>query len=364
MTSENTASTSPDQPNASSTAEPGNEPGNELGKTTTRASRTARQKKAGQKSGQKRTQTKKPEAKKNAATATTKAAVARRSGGNRKYDWDSLRQQFVEGFPTNADEPDGARDWPNLRELSERTNVPYERIREWAAKERWTDLRLAHQTELVKARKLKRAETLGKESVEFDTRNLDLAKLGVRLVGSRMTEIARDAQAQAERRRQAEEDMRNGLPVDYSALRSAINSRELETLGKAAQMFQEIGMKALGTDIERMEISGQINHDVQIEQTISVAQELERDDPDRLAAFLAAAQRAGLFSEVTAGELETGELETGELDDSEVHDAELVEEPVEEPGPEPDQSTVAQTQHPTQHPEPQFDQNGRRIRSR
>lgn len=238
--------------------------------------------------------------------AKTPAKVPAKRGARKKYDYELLRQQFVEGFPVDATKPEGDRDWPNLRELAERTNVPYERIRECSAKERWLDLRSAHQQKVIRERQSKRVEFLGKESVEFDNRNLDLAKLGLRLIGTRMTEIAREVQTKAAIKEQAERDLKDGLPIDWKDLKTAVNSRELETLGKAAQMWQEIGMKALGTDIEKHSIEANINSQVSVEATISVASELERDDPDRLAAFMAAAERAGIWQQL---ELEAGDYE-------------------------------------------------------
>lgn len=278
---------------------------------------------------------KKPAAKKKAPRTSTRkndqvggSKVPAKRGGRGapvKYDYVLLRQQFVEGYPLDATKPDGDRDWPNLRELSERTNVPYERVRERSAKERWLDLRSAHQQKMVRDRQAKRSEFLGKESVEFDNRNLDLSKLGLRLIGTRMAEIAREVQTKDAVRKRAEEDLRSGLPVDWKDLKTAVNSRELETLGKAAQMWQEIGMKALGTDVERHSIEANINQNVNVEATISVAAELERDDPDRLAAFMAAAERAGIWEqlELTAGPEGSGHDED-EHDDTEHDDADGV----------------------------------------
>ena len=60
--------------------------------------------------------------------------------------------------------------------------------------------------------------------------------------------------------------------------------------------MQEIGNKALGTDVTRHEVSGPGGGPIQID-AVSVAEELLRDDPERLTALLAASQRAGLMDE-------------------------------------------------------------------
>jgi hypothetical protein len=258
--------------------------------------------------------------------ATAGKSPARKGGRTPKYDYDGLRTAFVEGFPENPDDPEGSRDWPNLRELSERTNVPYERIRERSAKERWVELRHAHQMEIAKQRRKKRVETLSTKAVEFDDRNLGIAELGLKLIGQRFTEIAKEVQLKAERRAKAEEMLRQGLPVDRYDLYSAIRSTEMNELARAADVLQNMGMKALGTDVERHSID--ISGDVTVDHSISVSQELERDDPDRLAAFMAAAQRSGVFqqlAELTAPVVEGDEDETEEEGDDNVVEAEVVE---------------------------------------
>jgi hypothetical protein len=271
--------------------------------------------------------TQKKKARKTRTTkAPSKTPATRKGGRAAKYDYERLRMMFVEGFPKDPDEPEGDRDWPNLRELSERTNVPYERIRERSARERWIELRQVHQTEIAKSRRKKRVEKLANAAVEFDDKNLDLSKMGIRIVGTRMAEIVREINARAERRKIAEQRLAAGLPVEKFDLYSAIRSSELTDLAKAADIFQNIGMRALGTDVERHAID--ITGDVTVEHAVSISAELERDDPDRLAAFMAAAHRAGIFEqlELEAGGLEDPEVEGDGDEDGDIVDAEVVDE--------------------------------------
>ena len=208
-----------------------------------------------------------------------------------KYDWDALRVQFIEGITKDNDE----REFVNLKELALRSNVPYERVRERAAIESWYQNRQAYQLQLAKQRQAKRITELSKESLDFDSSNIKLAKMGVGIITARMGEIARDIQEQNKRRDEALKLQAAGFQIDPQDLISAIDSKELEMLARAAQSWQQVGQKALGTDVIKHEISGQIeNIDIDVQVT-SITAELGRDDPERLAAFLHAAQRAGLL---------------------------------------------------------------------
>lgn len=241
---------------------------------------------------------------------------AKKRGARPKYNYELAQRYFVEGMPTDPDDPDGDRDWPNLRVISERTDIPYERIREASAKDRWTDLKRASQQASAVERQKARMEKMGKQSIEFDERGLDIAKLGMQLIGVRMGEIAKLVGLNKELRKDAEERYARGESVERSELWSVVRADEMERLAKAAATLQDIGRKALGTDIERIEIDSTVTAEI----AISVSAELERDDPDRLAAFFAAADRAGLMDQLAAIESHTTDT------DDDVVDGELVEE--------------------------------------
>lgn len=226
--------------------------------------------------------------------AERKTRVRKKVNGY-KYDWFEVRTAFVEGLkdPQNPDE----RVFLNLRELSERMNVPVNRIRERSADERWFDLREQYQLKLAKTRQAKRILELSKESVDFDTKSLNAAKLGIAMVTKRMSEIARDVSEADRKREEALKLAAAGFDIDPEDLRSVIDARELDMLARAATQWQQLGQKAMGTDVQRMEIQQDINLDVDVEVT-SISAELGRDDPERLAAFLQAAKRAGLLDTV------------------------------------------------------------------
>lgn len=233
-----------------------------------------------------------------------------------KHDYVTAQKYYVEGMPTDPDEPDGDRDWPNLRVLSERLNIPYSRLRERSSRDRWTTLRNQHQQNVAQERQKERVKHLGKESIEFDNRGLDIAKIGLQLIGVRMGEIAAMVKASKANRDDAMQRLQNGEPVEKQELWSQIRADEMERLAKAAATLQDIGRKSLGTDVTQVQVDG----GVQVTHAISVAQELERDDPDRLAAFMAAADRAGLWEQLELAPGEDG------AEDEDIVDGEIVDD--------------------------------------
>jgi hypothetical protein len=90
-------------------------------------------------------------------------------------------------------------------------------------------------------------------------------------------------------------------------LYSAIWFKEIEGLAGALDRFQNIGMKALGTDIQKHEVT---NPDGSMSTTVNVVGELHRDDPERLALILQAMRDTGILPS----------------DALEIEDAEVVEE--------------------------------------
>ncbi len=252
-----------------------------------------------------------------------------------KYDWASIREQFIEGVEVEGQKE---REFLNLVQLAERTTVPLQRIRERAAEERWYDQREQYQLKVAKQRQTRRVLELAGQSVEFDSRALETAKLGMHVVTTRMQEIAAEIEELTERRDEYIARMEAGEDIpelDMVSISSAIDARELEMLARAAIAWQQLGHKAMGTDVTRMEIQHDIqaNIDVDVEVT-SISAELSRDDPERLAAFLQAAKRAGLLdtgmTDPVAG-TETAEVTTETLaiggSNDDIIDAEIVDVP-------------------------------------
>lgn len=249
-----------------------------------------------------------------------KKIVKPKSPRGYKYDWFDLKTKFIEGY-----EEDGSKErtFVNLKELSEREKVPLQRIRERAADERWYEQREAYQLRMVKARQAKRVLELAGESVDFDSKSLDLAKLGIGMVTARLAEIAREVQEQQRRREEALKLQAAGFDANPKDLKTVISARELDMLSKSAVQFQEVGQKALGTDVTRMEITQDIHTEIDVDvQMTSISAELSRDDPERLAAFLQAAKRAGLLDTVLS---ESQPQDHPAIESGEVVEAEIVE---------------------------------------
>ena len=237
-----------------------------------------------------------------------------------KYDWFEVKSSFIEGIKDSSN-PD-ERIFLNLKDLAERMDVPLQLMRVRSADERWFEQREQYQLRLSKSKQTKRILELSKESVDFDSKSLSLAKLGMAMVTARMSEIAREVQESQRRREDALKMAQQGHLIDPSDLSTVIDAKELDTLSRAANQWQILGQKALGTDIQRMEIQQDIQASIEVDiEVTSISAELGRDDPERLAQFLQAAKRAGLLEAVIGEQLE---IESGDSDGEEIVEAEII----------------------------------------
>ena len=242
-----------------------------------------------------------------------------------KYDWPTISRLFIEGIlPEGADPTSESREFVTLKDMSDRMKVNYDTLRERAAEERWFDQRNDYMLRISKARQAKRIQELSKESFEFDQNSLRVAKLGMGMVTARMSEIAREVQESQIKRNEALALQQAGYDIDIRDIQTVISARELAGLANAAMSWQIIGQKALGTDITRLEVQHDIQHNIEVDvEVTTIAAELGRDDPDRLAAFLQAAKRAGLL-EVVMNQDAQREIEPPSIDD--IIDAEIINE--------------------------------------
>lgn len=240
-------------------------------------------------------------------------SVTKRSQGY-KYDWDYIRTQYIEGIEVlnnEGNQPD-LREFTSLKELAERCNVPYERVRERSASESWIENRSAYQLKMAKQRKAARIMKLSHESVDFDDKTLDVAKIGLDLIQIRLNEIHQDVALAQARKKVAIEQMALGFDVDLKDLKSAIWSKEMDQLARAASLWQQIGAKSLGLDVIKHEIQVEASMEIDIQMT-SISAELGRDDPERLAQLFNIAQRAGLLDGIMDAEV-IDEVNVNELE--------------------------------------------------
>lgn len=200
----------------------------------------------------------------------------------RRYPWQEIKQVFVEGRVLDT----GERDWPSMTVIADLMGgLNPTRIREKAAREKWTDQRAAFQAHLQKVRQERRAAALSKDAVDLDSKALTVAKMGVQLVTVRVGEIVRAVQEKQQAKARGEDDDDFGLP--------AVDARELDTLARAAAAWHALGGKALGeVETTRTELTGVGGEPLQVRH--SVKEELARDDPERLYAFAQALERAGI----------------------------------------------------------------------
>src|SRR5690606_36258755 len=94
--------------------------------------------------------------------------------------------------------------------------------------------------------------------------------------------------------------------------------KELEGLASALDRFQSIAMKALGTDVQKVELSGADGGPV-VQNQINIHAELVRDDVERAAAVIGAL--------ADSGQLPMELIEAlAEAEGEDIVDAEIVED--------------------------------------
>lgn len=236
-----------------------------------------------------------------------------------KWDWDTIRQHFIMGIPEElgGGNEKEARKFVNLPETARHWKMPVQTLREKAAKERWYDQRKQYQHRLETTKRTRRISELQSESVDFDANALKTAKLGMSMVTARVAEIAQDYQERKRIRDEAIERARNGGLVDPSEVQTSIDAKELDTLSHAASQWHTLGQKALGIDVQRHEITGDNGEPIEVNAKVSVTEELNMDNPDRLADFITVIQRTpGLF-EMLADQNEITDIIDAEVIDDE-----------------------------------------------
>jgi hypothetical protein len=234
--------------------------------------------------------------------------VATKNVVRSKYDWDSIRTNFINGIDRGGED----RWYPSLKELAEHHQVPgttfkqrYARIRKMSSDERWPNKKDAAQMVLMQKRQKERIKAVAKHALDFDDRAHTAAKTGMAMVMTRLSEIAAQTAAHKPLRDDAIERLRNGEPVSKAELYSQIRSQELLELANAADRWQQIGMRALGTDVHKVDINGMVGDTTNV--LVNVNQELARDDADRLGQVIEGMRAANLLPPDVAEALTTGQ---------------------------------------------------------
>ena len=236
-----------------------------------------------------------------------------------KHDWSAARIMFIEGVESERD-PDVVH-YPTLKEVAEAQGIPYQQVRAKSLSERWKEERATAQLRLAQKRRERRVKRLADESTNFDDQSLNIAKMGQGIVAARFLEISEELRIRRPKRQEALKRLEDGEFVDPIELRSAVWFKEVSELANAATRIQELGRRALGTDVEQIAI--QMDSNIEVSAEVSVRQEMERNDPERLAQVLQILQRSKIpFLEGSVEEFDGDDFD--EDDEDEIVDAELV----------------------------------------
>lgn len=220
--------------------------------------------------------------------------VARSKGPRPIYNWTMIRNDYVEGVLRDNPRDEFDRVFPTYEQLAQKYGVALSTVRARGSRERWKNLKNQYAIDLAQSRQKKRANKLANAAVQFDDNTLKVGELGVTLVMSRLAEVAKEMQVRNKLREDALNRMDAGEHVDAKELRSAVYHQEMLALANAAEKFQSIGMRALGTSSE---VNNNVNiqvGDTNVGNTVNVSQELIRDDKERASALVSAFVEAGV----------------------------------------------------------------------
>ena len=251
------------------------------------------------------------------------------------FDWTTIRNEYVEGILKDNAKDEFDRWWPTYEDLAKRHGTAITTIQGRGSKERWRNLKDQQAVEYTKARQRKRADKIANAAIQFDDNALKVGEMGVALIMSRLGEVATEMRMRKDTRADAVERLARGEDVKIKDLRSAVYHQEMLSLANAAEKFQQIGLRALGTMEGGTTNTVNVNVDAST-NTMNVAQELIRDDKERAGALVAA------FAEI--GALPAGFIEALDTVDrkerEDLVDAEIVEDPKDV---EPDAPTPSDT---------------------
>jgi hypothetical protein len=204
-------------------------------------------------------------------------------GMKQQYDWEAAKEWYlnhVEEVP--------------FKKVAEMFNIPVQQLYNRSGRERWQHQRLQAQTALLRDRRHKRQFKTIKEAEAFDDGALNTAKLGASLITGRLAQIAELFNAKRDQYDDAIARIQAGQVVKREDLYSAVNYREMVELAKAMEVFQNIGRRALGTDVQTISMIMDGTDGAIAEAAATVGDELGKVDPDRIAAMFDALLDAGI----------------------------------------------------------------------
>lgn len=198
------------------------------------------------------------------------------SNGRKKYDWPAIKDFYLNyAGEITLDAV--------ARQFGVTPGVLYQR----SSTENWREERVYIQAKLLRERRSERTVDIARKAQDFDDRAYETAKLGLNLVTSRMAQIADQFTVQRIQFERALARAQAGENVTKADLWSSINYRELVELGKSLELFQHVGRRALGTDVQTIAMLMDSQDGAPLsDRQATIAEELERPDPDRLAALV------------------------------------------------------------------------------
>lgn len=163
---------------------------------------------------------------------------------------EELRELYVQGIQ----DAQGHRQYPSIEQLAQDHNVAKVTLFRKSSSEDWRGQRALFEQRLGQKNDAERLENLIKESVAFDSRNLNIAKA----MQGQVTHLIRLAAEEI----QANETRRPFTPVG------------IERLANAVLAIQKIGRLALGESTENTQINGSITNDSEVREINDFIDEL------------------------------------------------------------------------------------------
>jgi len=146
----------------------------------------------------------------------------------KRYDWEEIKRIYIEGYSNN-----GQVVFLNLKELADTCKVKYGYLRLQAAKDKWSQKREVYRKKLEYSKKHEVSKLLANESLEFNSKTLELAKAGV-------LQIKAYFLAHKLMMKKAKKEGKN-IPL--------LDPKVIDSLSKALVAFQKVGEVALGEQL-------------------------------------------------------------------------------------------------------------------
>lgn len=175
----------------------------------------------------------------------------------RRYDWDTIRAEYVEGIDN-----DGTIEWPILDEVARRNHAHPVNVRKRSGEEGWVEMRALFRRRIETQRQMERSEQISSLGADLDLSALRIARSGLAITGARLQELAR----QTTQRARAIADGVKGFDLP-----EAPNTSEVNELARAATIWYDLGTKALG-DTPTLAITGADGGAVQVAVDADVQQ--------------------------------------------------------------------------------------------